>query len=186
MRSLPSLVCVAIVLGLSSFGPGCATELDNPGAFANPTAGSTGTSGAAGNAGAGGASGGTGGSAGVSGAAGTSGAGSGGNAAVCDAPTTIFALASESGGCMGPACHSTGAIGPDLQAADIPGRLRDVQGIFCSTGKFIDSAAPANSLLITKILASNACLQRMPAALPPLDDADIQCVTDWVNSVASP
>jgi hypothetical protein len=180
MRSHSSLVWVATLIAL-----GCATELDNPNAFQNPNGGAMGTAGSAGSAGAAGAAGaaGTAGAAGSAGAAGTA----GGTGVVCDAPATIFSLdGMTQGGCQGASCHSTGAIAPDLQAADIPGRLRGVAGTFCPSGKFIDATTPANSLLVTKLQASNTCSQRMPFALPPLDDTKIQCVADWVNSVAAP
>lgn len=187
MRSLPSLVCVAIVLGLSCIGPGCATELDNPGAFTDPSGGSTGASGAAGTAGTSGAAG-VSGAAGASGAAGNSGGGgsAGSAGAACDAPTMVFNVPDTQGGCQGSACHM-GLFPPELHTPGVAARLKDVpSGLGCTNQVYIDSANPANSFILNKVQqAMPACAARMPFNLPELSADKLQCLVEWVNSVAA-
>lgn len=65
---------------------------------------------------------------------------------------------------------------------DRPGIVSDKYD--CSAERVIDSANPAASLMITTLTRTAPCNVQMPVG-PKLPQTDIDCITQWVNSVAS-
>lgn len=55
-----------------------------------------------------------------------------------------------------------------------------------NTGKLIDSSAPDQSLIYTKLLTTVPCGVRMPQIPPYLNTTDQACVLAWVKSVVGP
>lgn len=158
----------------------------------------TGSAGAAGAGGAGGAGGrGSAGSAnaGSSNAAGGA-AGSGGSAPVggggtdignaCDAYTTIFLVQ-----CAGSSCHGDGSDNGVFAGSQPPtaGELVNVtseNGEAC--GVLIDPNNIEDSVLLTMLTASQgqACSPvPMPLAGEDLDDAELECVTEYLTALAN-
>jgi hypothetical protein len=85
------------------------------------------------------------------------------------------------------ACHGAGALQIDLVSAGVETRLVDKS----STSELCKSAAnnvyvPTNgspSLLLQKLEARPPCGLRMPIGMP-LEDADVMCISAWVEAVA--
>lgn len=98
-------------------------------------------------------------------------------AASCpDVPTQIFATT-----CATAGCHAANepSAGLDLQSPGVYARLagkRDANG-----GLLVDSVHPAQSTLYEKLKAPPPYGARMPDGKPPLDDATIACVLDWIG-----
>jgi len=143
------------------------------GSAAGAGGGSSGTGGGA----SGGASGS--GSAG-SGSAGSGTSGSGSTGAVCDAPTKVLAYYCGLGsGCHGPGA-ALGDFGVDEAAALA---LVDKPTKNAGCGKYIDSANPDQSAVLTKLGASPPCGGQMPFNSDPLEQADVDCLKSWLESL---
>jgi hypothetical protein len=103
-------------------------------------------------------------------------------------PENCDALALLGASCSG--CHQPNGVGPsDLRASiGIDGMLDVVAqaGGACDGKKLVDSSAPQESLLITKLQTVPSCGQPMRSlALVSLSDADVKCITDWTIAVAN-
>ena len=110
-----------------------------------------------------------------------------------EAPEVVFYY------CAASICHGDpGKTSPDLAngldlfAPDVRTRLLDLPGHMHSSGydctgeKIVDTANPAESLLIKAVdhTAQAPCAIRMPTTLDP-DPDQVQCITEWVNAVAA-
>jgi hypothetical protein len=94
-----------------------------------------------------------------------------------DVPTDVFAKT-----CSTTGCHSTidKMLGLDLQAPGVASRLVGVK----ATGGpelLIDPSNPAMSAIYTKLTDMPPFGTRMPFGEPPLDDATIACVLQWIT-----
>jgi hypothetical protein len=85
--------------------------------------------------------------------------------------------------CATAECHSTSAKQQslDLQAPGVASRLVGVPSTE-GAGLLIDPSMPSASWLYTKLTTSPPFGVRMPFNLPPLDDARIACVLQWVTA----
>lgn len=97
-----------------------------------------------------------------------------------DVPTTILGPT-----CATSNCHDSeepaGLL--DLTPDDgLAARMVDVAGTGCM-GKIVDPAAPEDSLLYTKCLSTNSCQTRMPLAGDKLDDAQLECLLEYIESL---
>jgi hypothetical protein len=124
----------------------------------------------------------------------------GGSGQTCDA-TPIFVAK-----CDGVFCHGSSSASPPTGGVELvtpPAGMTLGQSLFdkpasypnataaCPTTapeRIIDSVAPASSLLLNKLTgaagAGFACGEPMPPAPVSLTAAELDCVTQWVNSVA--
>jgi hypothetical protein len=84
--------------------------------------------------------------------------------------------------CSTPGCHSAvdKMLGLDLQSPGVASRLIGVQAMG-GPGLLIDPVAPAMSVLYTKLTSNPPFGVRMPFTRPPLDDATIACVLEWIT-----
>jgi hypothetical protein len=96
----------------------------------------------------------------------------------CDVPALLQTT------CATAACHSaaTHLAGLDLESPGYAQALVGKKGTGCM-GTLIDPDNAEASLLYTKLLATPACNARMPAGKTPLDDAQIACVKEWIESL---
>lgn len=135
--------------------------------------------------------GGAGGTSGTSGIGGIGGTGTTG----CDIEAAMFT-------CQGSICHGTPGVAPTAtlgSGLDLfgPDRLASLMNIPANYEGVvdtstcpnppelrIDSANPANSLMIKKLLGTQLCGDPMPFAPVVIEEADKQCIIDWVNMVA--
>jgi hypothetical protein len=128
----------------------------------------------------GGSSGGSAGAAGSSGAAGSGSSGSGSTGPVCDAVTKVFTK------CSFQPCHGDGSNNGSFADSEAAARaLLDKPTRNTNCGKFIDSANPEDSAILTK-LDDPACGSpqggaQMPFNADPLSEEDIECVRSWVS-----
>lgn len=108
----------------------------------------------------------------------------GGGGGACD----VEQLLSDT--CTGIGCHGAmdPAEGVDLMTAGVADRLVDTMStsIACTGRIEIDSADPANSLLLEKItMATPTCGAGMPFLRPMLTADEIACVEAWVMAAAA-
>lgn len=97
-----------------------------------------------------------------------------------DVPTTILGPR-----CATANCHDAEEPVSELDLTPDSGleaRLIDIDGIGC-TGKVVDTAAPDQSLLYTKCLATNSCLSRMPVTGEKLTDAELECLLEYITEL---
>jgi hypothetical protein len=113
--------------------------------------------------------------------------GSSGGGGTCDAPGTIFNSTCALSGCHNSTnAPTSGNLDlSDLTAANITARLINVPSVGMTSVLRINTADPAQSALVTKISSSPPFGARMPYGGTPLSAADIQCVTDWVDTQAA-
>jgi hypothetical protein len=99
-----------------------------------------------------------------------------------DVPTTVFQNTCSA--TVG--CHSSTdkQLGLDLQSPNVAARLTGVTAMG-GPGLLIDPSNPADSVLYTKLTATPPFGARMPFARPPLDDATIACVLQWITTQVS-
>jgi hypothetical protein len=95
-----------------------------------------------------------------------------------DVPQDIFGKV-----CSTPGCHSSvdKMLGLDLQSPDVASRLVGVPATG-GPGLLIDPANPAMSIIYMKLTAMPPYGVRMPFNEPPLDDATIACVLEWITA----
>jgi hypothetical protein len=95
-----------------------------------------------------------------------------------DVPQEVFVKV-----CSTPGCHSTvdKMLGLDLQSPGVASRLIGVRAVG-GTGLLIDPSNPTTSVLYTKLTPNPPFGVRMPFTRPPLDDATIACVLQWITS----
>lgn len=83
--------------------------------------------------------------------------------------------------CAGAACHGAGAALLDVLSPGVADRLvgepASPTGL-CSGRTYIEPGG--DSLLLDKLGEDPACGERMPYGALPLDDDQVQCLTDWV------
>jgi len=97
-----------------------------------------------------------------------------------DVPTKILGERCATAGCHGA---DTPQAGLDLTPDDgLAARMVDVDGVGCM-GKIVDSAAPEQSLLYTKCLATNTCLTRMPQTGEVLSDFEEDCLLEYIQGL---
>jgi hypothetical protein len=160
---------------------GAAGSVSMSGAGGSGTGGSASGTGGGGSGTGGGSSGGASGSgAAGSGSAGSGSSGSGSTGEVCDAPTKVLAYYCGLGsGCHGPGA-ALGDFGEDEAAALA---LVDQPTKNTACGKYIDSADPDKSAVLTKLEANPPCGQQMPFGSDPLEQEDIDCLKSWLESL---
>jgi len=116
--------------------------------------------------------------------------GAGGGASVdLTCVTAVFTKSCGQTGCHGTTAQSASL---DLVSPGFPARLLDVNAPHelttagtCTPSKLIDSANPAMSWLLIKVLGTQGgCGSPMPFGAAKLPDADIACVTKFVNDEA--
>jgi hypothetical protein len=97
----------------------------------------------------------------------------------------VFNVPDTMGGCQGATCHNN-VFPPELHSPGVADRLLNVTSTLCSPALFIDPANPANSYILNKVTENPTCGERMPY-MPngPLAADKLQCLTEWVNSVAA-
>ena len=172
--------------GLAENYGGAGSQMGSAGASGAGTGGNAagGNAGSA-NAGSSNAAGGAAGSGGSGGSAPIGGSGPGlGNA--CDAYTTIFLVQ-----CSGSSCHGDGSDNGVFAGAQAPtpGELVDVtseNGEEC--GVLVDSGNIEESVILTMLNATqnSACSQvGMPLGGTDLDDAELDCVTEYLTALAN-
>jgi hypothetical protein len=90
--------------------------------------------------------------------------------------------------CTGTGCHGAGtpAAGVDLVTAGVAARLVDAPASTTCPGRVeIDSADPANSLILEKVSeAMPSCGAAMPFLGEMLTPEEIACVEEWVTAAA--
>jgi hypothetical protein len=136
--------------------------------------------GASGGNGAGGSS-----SSGTGGSAGGSMVGMGGSgSSACNG----FELLAAS--CSGSVCHSaptsgalTNFVFDEATAAALEGQPAPGSNCTTDSAPVFDSGNPAASLVMKKISGSASCGQRMPPGGPFLEQADIDCIQTWIESL---
>ena len=81
------------------------------------------------------------------------------------------------------ACHgSTPQLNHlDLGSPDVFKRLVGVAST-CGGRPLVESKAPASGVLIDKLTTAPPCGARMPFSMPPLSDAEIDCVAAWIDT----
>lgn len=177
--------------------------------FANAGAASVGASGAAGDGGDGGSAsaaagagggGGSGGAepvdepsggaagssmAGVAGSEGNSAAGAGGGAPVAGGDCDGFAVLEQY--CATSGCHGDpGAPLGDFASSEEAARaFIDQEGTLSCGGQgaIINTDDPEGSVLVLKMSDDPPCGQLMPPGGPPLSDADVACVVEWISGL---
>ena len=88
--------------------------------------------------------------------------------------------------CATANCHDSAAKAGSLDLTPDAGlamRLVDVPSITCMGAKVVDSAAPEQSTMYTKVLETNACALRMPASGMKLTEAEEQCLLGWITEL---
>jgi hypothetical protein len=180
----------ALYLGFMIAAASCAAELQDPASYtvANETATATGgtTPAATGGIGGGGASA-TGGTKATGGTGGPTG-GAASNVTTVD-PCVKTAFSANSCTLCHSASGKASAANLDLTGADaaIIAALKDVAAVkqqasnaaACGT-MLINSANPAESVLLKRIRGSGDCGPLMPFAGHPWSDNDRKCIEDWV------
>jgi hypothetical protein len=91
-------------------------------------------------------------------------------------PCGIFAAR-----CTGLGCHGEDnpAAGLDLESGDLESRLVGRPAGTCA-GTLVDPATPEASILYRKLTPMPPCGARMPLDRTPLNDAEMQCVLEWI------
>ncbi|MFO0552232.1 MAG: hypothetical protein U0271_27845 [Polyangiaceae bacterium] len=87
--------------------------------------------------------------------------------------------------CATANCHDSSAPagGLDLTPdADLASRIVDVDGNGCP-GKIVDTSAPEDSLLYTRVLSTNKCATRMPSSGDKLTSDEEACLLEWIESL---
>ncbi|MFT3770248.1 MAG: hypothetical protein QM820_32875 [Minicystis sp.] len=86
------------------------------------------------------------------------------------------------GTCATASCHTADnpAGSLDLASPDIVGRLSG-KAAAGGSGKLIDTGAPDQSVLYTKLSAPPPFGARMPLTGTPLDDTEVACVLTWIE-----
>jgi len=144
--------------------------------FETGVAGSASMAGTGGGGGQGGSAvaGGTGG--GAAGSASVAGSGSTGD--ICDAPTKVLTYYCG----LGSGCHGAEANFGDFGASEEAARaLVDKSTKNASCGKYIDSADPESSAILTKLSDPTCGGAQMPFGSKPLAQADVDCVRSWLS-----
>lgn len=88
--------------------------------------------------------------------------------------------------CATANCHDAAAKAGSLDLTPGEGlaaRLVDVASVTCMGAKIVDSAAPEQSTMYTKVLETNACGLRMPGSGMKLTDAEEQCLLTWLSEL---
>jgi hypothetical protein len=108
------------------------------------------------------------------------------SAECADAPTRILEAKCDGGGCHGTADTPSTSYS-NLASSSDPMTLLDVPAKFtCADKMLIDSKNPAESAILSVIQASGHCSSsQMPFLGPYLSTAEVDCLTEWVNAVAS-
>jgi hypothetical protein len=94
-----------------------------------------------------------------------------------DVPSAVFATSCATSGCHGAADKAQGL---DLESPGVGARLAGA----CARGGglLVDPASPKASVLYTKLGADPPFDARMPLGKPPLDDATVACVLQWIGA----
>jgi hypothetical protein len=160
-------------------GSGGAAGRSNGGAAGSGGAAGAASGGSAGAAGAGGSAG-NGGAAGAGGAAGSGGAaGAGGGGEVCNG----FAVLQAS--CNDTNCHGAGSnLGNFAESEEAARSFIGEEGAVCGgQGALFDPENPEDSVVVLKLSDEAPCGQPMPLNRDPLEQADIDCLVEWIGSL---
>lgn len=106
----------------------------------------------------------------------------GGSSGGCpDDITVLFNRPITAGGCAGDACHTPGNTAPDLVSPNVESRLLNVLSQ-CGGRPYVGAA---DSFLAEKIGGGQPeCGYPMPFFMPDaLNDADKQCILNWIDEV---
>jgi hypothetical protein len=94
-----------------------------------------------------------------------------------DIPSTVFSKT-----CATAGCHTTADLiqGLDLESPLVASRLVGI----CARGGglLVDPSNPAQSVLYLKLTIAPPFGSRMPLGKPPLDDATLACVLNWISA----
>lgn len=88
--------------------------------------------------------------------------------------------------CGGQTCHVAPALasGLDLVSPKVESRLAGIPATSC-VGLLANPAAPEQSILYTKLLATPTCGTRMPLGGTPLNDDEMACVAAWISGLST-
>lgn len=100
---------------------------------------------------------------------------------VCDVPA-IFEASCAGGGCHGAEDE---AAGLDLESLGVADRVSMQPATQCA-GLLADPTQPTASVLYQKVLPTNTCGATMPIGRPPLTDAELDCLVDWIAALLPP
>lgn len=87
--------------------------------------------------------------------------------------------------CNSIACHGAGATVLDLVSPGVAARVVDVDaaaGGACD-GEVVVSTSGGTNLLLDKLQETPSCGLRMPYGAEPLVQSEVDCLTDWVESL---
>jgi hypothetical protein len=99
----------------------------------------------------------------------------------CDPIVDIFPL-----GCSTSACHSAQSqqANLDLESPGLPARLMN-KAAHGGPGLLIDSASPAQSVMVLKVTDTPPFQFQMPLGAPPLSPEEMACLQAWVQAAAA-
>jgi hypothetical protein len=111
--------------------------------------------------------------------------GGGGGSACFDVPTDLFVKR-----CANTAnCHSKAmpANPPnlDLESPGVEDRLVNKMGSATCPGVLVNPADPEGSILYKKLTKSPGCGSQMPLVPPYLDEGEVACVKQWIESLGA-
>jgi hypothetical protein len=110
---------------------------------------------------------------------GTNGTGTGGGIPADDPCDGLITLR-----CAVPGCHVEGRTPPDLSYDGRVERILDVPGPVCDDQLLVSSSAPEESLMYTKCAeATPECGTQMPFGREKLDDEELACLLEWIQSL---
>lgn len=103
------------------------------------------------------------------------------------APPQCDVVAIYEGKCGGSICHGPvdPAAGLDLISAGVEDRVSLAEAQQCA-GLLADPSDPTGSLLYTKVAGVPVCGSRMPLGTPPLSEAEVACIRDWISGLQPP
>ena len=89
--------------------------------------------------------------------------------------------------CATAACHGAGAPQVDLTSAGVEKRVvgKPSGAAGLCKGRTLVATDGSASLLLDKIKASPPCGDRMPLFTNAADDAEVSCLSDWIDSLSS-
>lgn len=85
--------------------------------------------------------------------------------------------------CATSTCHAPGVTPPDLSYEGRVERIRDQPARCDDTLLLVDTANPEQSLMYTKCTDAPPCGSRMPLVDGPLEDEELACLLDWIETL---
>jgi hypothetical protein len=107
-----------------------------------------------------------------------------GDAGCPDIPSTLLVPTCGITGCHGAKSPQAGL---DLASPGVEDRLVDrTASTGCADGIYVPKVNPTSGVFYQKLTDSPPCGSRMPFTGNALTDAQLACVANWVNAIASP